>query len=103
MWNGKHAGSITDDSVITCDEIAEVKTVPTKNTSIITVPTNCISNKSNSKNFYILLGFLLITITSHSAVIIYCYWIKHRSEQNHLLLYHDTSNKLKEINIKNII
>ena len=30
------------------------------------------------------------------------YYTKHWSKQKHLLPYHDTSNKLKEINIKNI-
>ena len=53
--NGKYLASIIDDSVVTCDEIIE----ETK-----TVKTNF--NEKNiickTKNFYILLTFLLITI-----------------------------------------
>ena len=46
--NGRYAGSVTDNSVITCDEIRdETKTVSIKSTS----------TKSNSKNSYILLFY----------------------------------------------
>ena len=72
-----------------CDEIIE----KTKNTSIKTILTKSISTKSNSKNFYILLGFLLITITLLIAVSIYCYFIKYKQKQEHLLPYYVTNNK----------
>ena len=79
--------------MITRDEIKEVtKTVPTK-----AAPTNF--NKKVSckiENFCIFMTFLLITIA------IYCYLIK-QPQQKILLPYYSTSNKLKEIDIKNII
>ena len=69
--NGKCVGSIIDDSAITCHEImGRRKTILTK-----TVPAKNILTKSNSKNFYILLAFLLITIALLIAVSIYCYLI----------------------------
>ena len=70
--NGKYLARINNDSVITCDEIKE----ETK-----TVATNF--NEKNvickTKNFFILLVFLLITITLLIAVSIYCYLIKCKS------------------------
>ena len=63
------------------------------------------------QNFYILLAFLLITIALLIAVSIYCYLLKYRVTQNHLLSFHFTnkklqsksemSNKVKNIDIKN--
>ena len=49
------------------------------------------------KIFYILLTFLLITIALLIAASIYCYVIKYQGKQKHLLPFHITSNKLKEI------
>ena len=43
-----------------------------------------------TKNFYILLGFLLIAIALLIAVYIYCYLIKYRAKQKHLFPFHDT-------------
>ena len=48
------------------------------------------------RNFYILLAFLLITIAL-IAVSIYCYLIKYRAKQKHLLPFHDTNNELSLI------
>ena len=83
-----------DDSAIMCDEIIESKYKETK-----TVPTNF--NEKNitfkTQNFCILLVFLLITISLFIAVSIYCYLIKHRAKQKHLLPFHVTNNELKEI------
>ena len=59
--------------------------------------------KGASTRFYILLTFLLITITLLTAVSIYCYMINYQPNQKDLLPYYDTSNKLKLININNII
>ena len=56
--NGKYLASITDDSVIMCDEIIE----ETK-----TVLTN-FNATCKSQNFYTLLAFLLITIALLIAV-----------------------------------
>ena len=61
--NGKYLASIIADSVITCDEIIETTKA---------APTKTVLTKSTSTNFYILLTFLLIIITSLIGVIIYC-------------------------------
>ena len=50
-----------------------------------------------TQNVYILLAFLLITILLLMAVSIYCYLIKHKSKQKHLLPLHTTKNELKQI------
>ena len=75
-----------DDAAIMCDEIVEE-----------TVPINLNENKANCKtqSFYILLGFLLITIALLIAVSIYYYLIKYRGKQKHLLLYQFTNSKIK--------
>ena len=49
-----------------------------------------------TKNFYILLAFLLLTIVLLIAVNIYCYLIKYRAKQKHLSPVYITNNKLKE-------
>ena len=46
---------------------------------------------------YILLAFLLITMVLLIAVSIYCYLIRYRAKQKHLLPFNFTNNKLKEI------
>ena len=83
-----------DDSVIMCDEVTESYDKETK-----TIPTNFIEKKAicKTQNFYILRAFLLITIALLIAVSIYCYLIKYQSKQKHLLPFHFTNNKLKEI------
>ena len=50
-----------------------------------------------TKNFSILLAFLLITIALLTAVSIYCYVIKYWAKQKHLLPFHVTNNELKEV------
>ena len=59
--------------------------------------------KSTSRNFYIFPIFLLITVGLLIAVNIYHFRIKYWSQQKQLLPCHDTSDKLKEININDII
>ena len=92
--NGKYLASIIDDSAITCDENIEPYDEETK-----PIPTNFNEKKATCKiqNFYILLSFLLITITLMIAVNIYCYLIKYLAKQKHLLPFHVTNNELKEI------
>ena len=46
-----------------------------------------------TKNFDILLTFLLITVTLLITVI-YCYLIKYKAKQKHLLPYYLTNEKL---------
>ena len=77
-----------DDSAIMCDEYNKE-----------TVPIKLNEYKANRKtqNFYILLANLLITIALLRAVSICCYLIKHQGKQKHLLSFHFTNNKLKEI------
>ena len=81
------------DSAIMCDEVIksyneEIKTIPTHfNEKNITCKT---------QSFYILLTFLLITITLLIAVSIYCYLIKYRAKQKHLLPFHDTKLKVNQ-------
>ena len=93
--------SIIDNSVIACVKIIEVaKTVPKKPFQQKPVQQKLFQQKL----FYqILLTFLLITIALLMAISIHCYLIKYRSKQKYLLAYHNTSKKLKEISINNII
>ena len=49
------------------------------------------------KSLYILLSFLLITIALLIAVSIYCYLIKYKAKQKHLLPFYVKNNKLKEV------
>ena len=83
-----------DDSAITCDEIIESYDEKTK-----TIATNFNVKKAIciTQNFCILLAFLLITIALLIAVSIYCYLIKYRPKQNHLLPFHNTNNELKQV------
>ena len=78
----KYLASIMDDSAITCDEIIESNAEETK-----TIPTSFNEKKATYKtqNFYVLLAFLLTTIELLIAVSIYCYFIKYRANQKHLL------------------
>ena len=66
---------------------------------IKTIPTNFHEKKATCKMqiFYILLAFLLIIVALLTAVSIYCYLIKYPANQKHLLSFHVTNNKLKEM------
>ena len=70
-----------DDLAITCHESIEPYDEKAK-----TVPTNFNEKKT-----------VLLTIALLIAVIIYCYLIKYRAKQKHLLPFQVTSSKLKEI------
>ena len=85
--------SIIDDSALPCDEIIESNNEETK-----TVTTNLNEKKAicKTQNFYISLAFSLITIVLLIAVSIYCYLIKYRPKQKHLLPFHNTNNKSKQ-------
>ena len=82
------------DSVITYDEVTESYDEETK-----TISTNFNEKKATCKtqNFHILLVFLLIALALLIAVITYCYLVKYRANQKHLLPFHDTNNKLRDI------
>ena len=92
--NGKYLASIMDDSVIACYKIIESYDEETK-----AILTNFNEKKATRKtqNFYILLAILSITIALLIAVSIYCYLIKCRAKQKHLLPLHVTNNELKKI------
>ena len=72
--NGKYLASIMNDSAITFDEVIES----------YDEETNFNEKKAvcKTQNFYILLVSLLITI---ALLIAYCYLIKYRAKQKHLL------------------
>ena len=80
------------DSVIMCDETIEAKL---HDEETKTIRTN-FNEKKVTQNFYILLAFTLITIALLIAFSIYCYLIKYRAKQKHLLPFHVTNNELKE-------
>ena len=84
--NSKYLGIIIGDSVITCNEVIEVK--KTISTDFKQKKVTC-----NIENIYVLVTFLLITILVLIGVSINCCLIKHRSKQENLLPYYDTSNK----------
>ena len=95
--NAKYLASIMDYSIITCDEIIE---------SYAKVSLKDDDEKTNfnkkkvickTKNFYIFLAFLLITIALLIAVSIYDYLIKY--QRIHLLPFHNTNNKLNKFYI----
>ena len=83
-----------DNSAITCDEIIESNNEETK-----FIPTNFNEKKATCKtqNFYILLAFLLITMALLIAVSIYCYLIKCRAKQKHLLQFYNTNNEFRKV------
>ena len=102
--NEKYLASIMDK--IICGESIDIKETHFNEKSI-----TC-----RTQNFYIIVTILLITITLLITVSIYCYLIKYPAKQKHLLPFHDTklktnqyslyklkmSNKVKDINIKNL-
>ena len=74
---GKYLASIMDDSTVICDEV-----IKSNDEEIKTIPTNF--NEKNitckTQSFYILLSFLLITVTLLIAVSIYCYLIRYHAK-----------------------
>ena len=77
------------DNVIETTKGVMTKTVPAKIT-----PTNPNKKKvvCKMRNFYIILTFLLVTMTFLIVVSIYCF-IKYRAKQKHLLSLYDAGNK----------
>ena len=103
--NGKYLASVIDDSAIIFYEVIDVvlKLSPKDDDGETkTIPTNFNKKKvtCKTKNFYVLLALLLITIALLIAVSIYCYLIKYRAKQEHLLPFHST--KLNQAYINNI-
>ena len=92
--NGEYLASIIGNSVITSDEVIEADAEAKSNEETKTIPKNVIRK---TKNFYIFLGFLLITIALLIAVSIYCYPMKYKAKQKHLLPFYITNNEVKEV------
>ena len=86
------------DSAVTCDEIIDAET-KFNSEETKTIPTNFNERNITCKiqNLYILLVFLLITIALLIVVGISCYLIKYWAKQTHLLPFHDTNSKLKQV------
>ena len=82
--NGKYLASIIDDLVITCDEIIEETKTENSHKKFF-YEKNAICK---TKNFCILLAFLLFNIALLIAASIYCYLIKYKWKQKHLLSYY---------------
>ena len=82
--NGKYLASIIDNSVITCDEIINAEETKTILKNVI----------CETKSFYILLIFLLITIALLIAFSIYFCMIKYTAKQKKLLPYYAKNVKL---------
>ena len=76
-------------SANTCDKIIE------EETKTISANFNEKKTTRKTKNFYILLTLLFITIALLIAVSPYCYLIKYRAKQKHLLPFYDTNKELK--------
>ena len=78
-----------NDSVIMCNEIIQSYKEETK-----TISANFNEKKGicKTQNFYILLAFLLIIIALLIVVSIYCYLMKYRAKQKHILPFHNTNN-----------
>ena len=76
------------------DEVIESFDEETK-----TIPANFNEKKPTLKtrNFYILLAVLCITIALLIAASIYCYLRKYQRKQKHLSPFYVTNNKLKEV------
>ena len=53
--------------------------------------------ESVKQKFSMLLAFSLITITLLIVFSIYCYLVKYKAKQKHLLPFYVTNNELKEI------
>ena len=91
----KYLASIMDDSAIVCDEIIEsyLKLSPKEDEKETKFDEKIATCKM--QNLCILLAFLLINIALLIAGSIYCYLVKYREKQNHLLTFHFKSGKLK--------
>ena len=84
--------------MITCDEVIDVK-AKSCDEETKTVPKS-FNDKNiicNTQNLYISLAVLLITTALLIAVSIYCYVIRYRAKQKHLLPLHVTNNELREV------
>ena len=92
--NGKYLAGTMDNSASMCDKIIESYNEETE-----TISTIFNEKKATCKmqSLNILLAFLLITVALLIAVSIYCYFVKYQAKKKHLLPFHSTNNKLREV------
>ena len=88
--NGKYFANIIGDLVITCDEIIEETKKAQKNSNEKKKPVK-------QKLSVLCLPFFLIPTVLLIDVSYYCYLIKFKSKQEHLLPFYVTNNELKEV------
>ena len=87
--------SMIDDSVIASGEIINVDAdAKSHYKAIKTILKNM---KCETKSFYFVLVFWLITIGLLRTVSVYCYLIKYKAKQKHLLHLYVTNSELKEV------
>ena len=86
-----------DDSAIMCDQIIESYAKLSPEDDYVETNFNEKKPTYKTQNFFILLAFLLFTMSFLIAVSIYCYLIKYHAKQKHLLPFNFTNIKLKEI------
>ena len=96
--NGNYLASVIDHSVVTSDEIIDAEEKKAVTTSFNEKKSAC-----KTRNVYILVAFLLITIALLIAVSIYCYLIKYQVKQKCLLPFHNSNNKFKKFCINNVL
>ena len=76
-----------DNSVLMCNEIIEKTILMKKKKKRI----------FRTQHFYMLFAVLLITIALLIAVSTYCYLIKYRAKQKHLLPFEVNNHELREV------
>ena len=98
--NGKYLANIIEDSVIKCNEIKDAE-AKSYNEETKTVTANFSEKKqpAKHKSYIFYLHFIALLI----AVSIYCYLIKYKIKQKHLLPCYNTNNKFKKFCINNTL
>ena len=98
MWKwkifSKYYGWFSDyfDEVIDAEAKSNEEKTKTVQTNFNEKSMTC-----KTKNFCTLLAVLLIDIAVLIAVSIYCYLIKNKTKQKHMLPFHNTNNELKQV------
>ena len=96
----KNSKSIIGDSVVKCNKTIDAVARSYNSTNFNEKEISC-----KIGNFYILFVLLLITVSLLIIVSVYYFYyhIRHWSKQKHTLPYYHSNNKLKEIDVNNII
>ena len=100
--SGKYLENIIDNSVITWDKTIDAEDkFDDEETNAVTKNFNEKNAICKTKNFYILVAFLLITTALLIAVSIYCSLIKYSVKHKHFIAM--LHNKLKKFCINNVL